>query len=96
MSKFTKGDWYFATGDCGWSGGDRLDFLPELNMEKYRVQRRLIGGAYTATYMKEVEPHLDMVMEKNIRAMRQQAGISVDADTYFSYFSSGKVSMYPL
>lgn len=90
MSKFSKGDWYCATGDYGWSGSDRLDFLPELLMEKYRSQRRLIGGAYTSTYMKEIEPHLNVVLERNLAAMRQQAGESVNADTYFSYFSSGQ------
>jgi hypothetical protein len=89
LSKFTKGDWYCATGDCGWSGDDQLDFLPELNMEKYRIQRRLIGGAYSASFMKEVEGNLDKILGRNIKAMTQRTGLGVNIDTFFDYFASG-------
>ncbi|CAO2648458.1 Nn.00g077250.m01.CDS01 [Neocucurbitaria sp. VM-36] len=87
-SKFTKGDWYSATGDCGWSGDDQLDFLSELNMEKYRFQRRLIGGAYTPGFVKEVEGHLDEILQKNVKIMARRAGMSVNVDSYFDWFSS--------
>lgn len=89
MSKFTKGDWYCGTGDCGWSGDDQLDLLPELNMEKYRFQRRLIGGAYSASFMKELESNLDMILERNIKVMAQRDGLRVNVDTFFDYFASG-------
>jgi len=88
-SKFRKGDWYIATSECGWSGPDELDFLSEQNMEKYRIQRRLVGPAYTAAYMKELEGSLDEVLEKNINIMHKRAGQSVDIDHYFNLFTSG-------
>ncbi|KAH7396370.1 cytochrome P450 [Pyrenochaeta sp. MPI-SDFR-AT-0127] len=92
-SKFTKGDWYSATDDCGWSGSDHLDLLPELNMEKYRFQRRLIGAAYTASFMKELESGLDDILEKNLMIMSQRAGMTVNIDTFFAYFASDCVQM---
>lgn len=88
-SKFMKGDWYSATDDCGWSGTDHLDLLPELNMEKYRFQRRLIGAAYTASFMRELEGNLDEILGKNIQIMKQRVGMNVNVDTFFSYFASG-------
>lgn len=94
LSKFTKADWYCATGDCGWSGDDQLDFLPELNMDKYKIQRRLIGGAYSATYMKDVEGNLDKILERNITSMAQRAGLSVNVDLFFDLFASGTPSAY--
>lgn len=94
MSKFTKAEWYCATGDCGWSGTDQLDFLPELNMEKYKIQRRLIGGAYSASFMKDVEYNLDKILERNITSMAHRSGLSVNIDLFFDYFASGTSSTY--
>jgi hypothetical protein len=88
-SKFTKGDWYIGTGDCGWLGDDQLDLLTELNMEKYRLQRRLVGGAYTPGFIRELEGNLDDILEKNVAIMSQRAGMSVDIDTFFDFFASG-------
>ncbi|KAH8711861.1 cytochrome P450 [Phaeosphaeriaceae sp. PMI808] len=92
-SKFTKGDWYSATDDFGWSGTDHLDLLPELNMEKYRFQRRLIGGAYTASFMKELEGKLDEILERNLKIMARNSGLIVNVDTFFAYFASDCVQM---
>lgn len=58
-------------------------------MEKYRTQRRLIGGAYSASFMKEVEGNLDTILGKNVMIMAQRAGLSVNVDTLFDYFASG-------
>jgi hypothetical protein len=59
-------------------------------MEKYRVQRRLIGPAYTADAMKDLEPNLDTILIKNIKLMRARAGQSVDVDIFFNMFASGE------
>jgi hypothetical protein len=75
-SKFSKGDWYEATSDCGWKGPDELDFLPEMNMEKYRIQRRVTGQAYTENAMKDVEVNMNSILEKNIGIMRGREGQS--------------------
>ena len=53
-------------------------------MEKYRIQRRLIGGAYTTGFMKEVEGNLDEILERNIMIMARRAGLSVNVDTFFT------------
>lgn len=89
-SKFTKAEYYCATGDCGWDGNDQLDMLPELDMEKYKLQRRIIGSAYSASFMQEVEPNLDRIMETNIKSMIDREGLSVNIDTFFNYWSSGE------
>ena len=91
-SKFRKGDWYQATGDCGWSGLDELDFLSELNMEKYRLQRRLIGPAYTENSMKDVESNMNTILEKNINIMRRREGRSENVDIFFNFFALGESS----
>ena len=61
-------------------------------MEKYRFQRRLIGGAYTPGFVKEVEGNLDKILEKNVKIMARRAGMSVNVDTYFDWFASGMCS----
>ncbi|KUJ24373.1 cytochrome P450 [Mollisia scopiformis] len=72
-SNFRKGDWYIGTSACGWSGDDNLDFLNEQNVEKYRTQRRAVGPAYSEASMKDLEPQIDEVLEKDISIMRQRA-----------------------
>ena len=89
-SRFRKGDWYIGASDAGWSGPDTLDFLPEQNMEKYRIQRRATGPAYTADSMKDLEDNLDKILEKNIKFMRSRPNQPVDVDIFFNYFASGK------
>ena len=63
-------------------------------MEKYRVQRRLTGPAYTADSMKDLEPNLDKILSKDIRIMRDRAGQSIDVDIFFNMFASGKFRLY--
>lgn len=75
--------------DCGWRGPDGLDLLTEQNMEKYRIQRRLMGPAYTADFMKDVEDKIDDVLIKDITFMHERAGQEVDLDLFFNRFASG-------
>lgn len=49
-------------------------------MEKYRIQRRAVGPAYSAEAMKDLEPSIDFIMEKNIEIMRKRAGKPIDID----------------
>jgi hypothetical protein len=79
-----------ATGDGGASGLDELDFLPETNMEKYRIQRRAVGPAYTAEAMKDYEANIDSILLKDIDIMHQRAGKSADMDLFLNCFASGK------
>ncbi|KAE8451021.1 hypothetical protein EG329_004693 [Mollisiaceae sp. DMI_Dod_QoI] len=89
----TKGDWYIGTSTCGWNGADNLDFLSEGNMEKYRTQRRAVGPAYAEAAMKDLEPQIDAILEKNVNNMRERAGQSVDLDLFFNMFASDCYSM---
>ncbi|KAK6445713.1 hypothetical protein FP744_10001962 [Trichoderma asperellum] len=90
-SKFPKGDWYIATGSAGWSDGDELDFLSELDMDKYRLQRRLVGPAYTDNFMRQIEGNLDNILERNIAIMIQRAGRIEDIDHVANFLASGMV-----
>lgn len=89
-SNFSKGEWYRATGDEGWTDPESLDFLAEKNMEKYRRQRRAIGPAYTEHAMREYEPRIDEAVQKDIDIMHQRAGESVDIDVFLNLFASGQ------
>lgn len=88
-SNFRKGDFYVATGECGWAGPDNLDFLGEQDIEKYRVQRRAVGPAYTEKSMYDVEDKIDTAIKKDINIMHKRAGQSVDLDIFFNMFASG-------
>jgi hypothetical protein len=61
-----------------------------MNIEKYRMQRRITGLAYTADFMKDLESNLDFILERNIEIMRDRTGQSVDIDIFFNYFASGQ------
>ena len=53
-SHFLKAPWYIGISDCGWKP-DNLNLLSEPNLEKYRLQRRLIGPVYTPDSIKDLE-----------------------------------------
>jgi len=59
-------------------------------MEKYRLQRRLVGPAYSVDSIKDLEPNLDKILEKNIDIMRERSGQPMDIDIFFNYFTSGE------
>ena len=61
-------------------------------MEKYRLQRRNLGPAYTADAVKDYEAMLDGILEKNIQIMRERSGTIYDLDTFLNFFTSGQYS----
>jgi hypothetical protein len=67
-----------------------LDFLNEQNVEKYRTQRRAVGPAYSEAAMKDLEPLIDAILEKDIGIMRERSGQPVDLDLFFNMIGSGK------
>ena len=73
-----------------FTDGYQLDFLPELNMEKYRVQRRVTGPAYTENSMRDLEGTLNTILEKNIDIMRGREGQSANVDIFFNFFALGE------
>ena len=60
-----------------------------MNMEKYRIQRRLTGQAYTEKAMKDVEGNLNAILEKDINIMRGRSGQSTNVDVFFNLFAMG-------
>lgn len=62
-------------------------------MEKYRIQRRATGPAYTENSMKDIEGNLDIILEKNINIMKRREGQSADIDIFFNFFALGKSSL---
>jgi hypothetical protein len=78
-NSYYKGEWYSAAGD---SGPDDFNLFVENNLEKYRTQRRAIGPAYSAESMKDLEPKIDFIFEKNFKFMRERAGKPIDIDIF--------------
>jgi hypothetical protein len=69
---------------------DGLDLLPEKNMDKYRLQRRLVGPTYASSSAKDYEMALDKTIIEDIGIMHEIAGKPEDVDLWFNYFALGK------
>ena len=67
--------------------------LSEQNLEKYWIQRRLTGPAYSPDFMRELDDKLEKILEMNVNIMHQRVEQSVDIDHYFNYLASGKHKM---
>ena len=63
---FAKAPWYRATGG---EDPDALDLLPEHNLEKYRLQRRLTGPVLTTQATKKHESLMDIVLRRYVGKM---------------------------
>lgn len=48
-----------------------------------------MGPAYTAEAMKDLEPNIDFVLEKNLKIMKERAGETVDIDIFCNMFVLG-------
>lgn len=58
-------------------------------MEKYRLQRRLLGPVYSAGQMKHYEAAIDKAIMDDTARMREVAGRDVDVDLWSNYFALG-------
>ena len=79
--------------DCGWRGPDVFNLLIEQDLEKYRIQRRLIGPALTADAIKPLERNIGDILVKDIAVMHARAGEEVDVDFFFNSLASGRVPL---
>jgi hypothetical protein len=68
---------------------DGLDLLPEKNMDKYRLQRRLLGPAYSFGQVKDYESGIDKTVTDNVATMRETAGKSECVNNWFNFFALG-------
>jgi len=64
--------------------------LIEENLNKYRLQRKLIGPAYTSTVMKQIESEIDGIILAQIKVMKERANRAVDIELLFTKFISGE------
>jgi hypothetical protein len=66
-----------------------LDLLPEKNLEKYRLQRRLVGPIYTTSSVKDYETALDSAVKEDVATMHEIAGNPENVDLWFNYLALG-------
>jgi hypothetical protein len=69
-----------------------LDLLGENNINKYRVQRRLIGPIYSANSMKDFEDLVHTILKKDIQKMHEMPKKVSDIDMLCSKLSLGESS----
>jgi hypothetical protein len=71
-----------------------LDLLSELDMHKYRLQRRQIGPIYAASSIAELDGPLDKILIKIMTSMRQAAGTAVDLDIWCHMLGLGNIPSF--
>ena len=57
---------------------DTLDFLAEMDMKRYRLQRRLIGTVYQTNSLKKFEHGVDDVITRTIAQLKSLHGAEID------------------
>ncbi len=70
-----------------------MNFLAEMDMDKYHLQRRLIGPTYSAQQVKEYEGLLDKAVQGNVSIMREIEGSPKNVDIWFNLFVGGTRSV---
>jgi cytochrome P450 len=93
-TKFAKGSWYQVC--AAPNTGDGLDLLTEMDMEKYRVQRRAIGPAYTLSGLEKHEGALDKYIDKYIAKTKSLRGAMVDLAEWTHIFALDALSWVSL
>jgi len=64
-------------------------------MEKYRLQRRIVGPAYSPNSVKDLEPLLDAQLSKHMTIMHEKSNKTVDINLWCSKISLGESSPQP-
>jgi hypothetical protein len=95
-TKFTKGAWYQAFAAPKRGTDEDLDLLTEINMEKYRMQRRAIGPAYSVAGMEKHEGLLDRYNETYITKIKSFNGKEVDLAEWMHIYALDALSWFTL
>jgi hypothetical protein len=92
-TKFTKGAWYHVC-EAPRKGtiDERLDLLTETDMEKYKMQRRAIGPAYSVAGMEKHEAALDRYIDTFIAKIKGLGGVNVDLAEWMHIYSLDALS----
>ncbi|KAJ4377723.1 hypothetical protein N0V83_000552 [Neocucurbitaria cava] len=79
-TRFVKGDWYQVTAapDKKQRQEMHLDLFTEMNMDRYRRQRRAIGPAYSIAGLEKHEALLDGYLEQYIARLKSLEGEKVE------------------
>ena len=62
-------------------------------MEKYRLQRRLMGPTYSSGQVKDYEAALDKAVSDDVAIMHEIAGKPESVDLWFNYFALGRLPL---
>jgi hypothetical protein len=96
-TKFTKGSWYqVAAAPKKGTEDERLDLLTETDMEKYKMQRRAIGPAYSVAGMEKHEGVLDQYITTFIAKIKCLEGKQVDLAEWMHIYSLDSLSWFVL
>jgi hypothetical protein len=96
-TKFTKGSWYHvASAPKKGTEDERLDLLTETDMEKYKMQRRAIGPAYSVAGMEKHEAALDQYITAFIAKIKSLDGKQVDLAEWMHIYSLDALSWFVL
>lgn len=90
-TNFKKGAWYRTTADPdAGNGPEVLNMLPEMNLDKLRVQKRLVGPIYSIQNVKRHESRVDAVIEKFITRMSGMREKPLDMYTWLELLCIGR------
>ncbi|KAH7171295.1 cytochrome P450 [Dactylonectria macrodidyma] len=89
-SGFEKSDFYLATAlskpRLNWKMDphfpDALDLLSERDVQRYRLQRRLIGPVYQTSNLAQYESAVDSVLERAIAKLKDLKGAEVELNEW--------------
>ncbi|KAL6412087.1 hypothetical protein AUP68_04469 [Ilyonectria robusta] len=89
-SGFEKSDFYLATAlskpELNWQLDphfpDVLDLLSERDIQRYRLQRRLIGPVYQTSNLIQYEAAIDSVLEHSIAKLKGLKGAEVELNEW--------------
>ncbi|KAK7420437.1 hypothetical protein QQZ08_010424 [Neonectria magnoliae] len=89
-SGFEKSDFYLATAlskpHLTWQMDprfpDSLDLLSERDIQRYRLQRRLIGPVYQTSNLLQYEAAIDSVLERAITKLKSLQGAEVELNEW--------------
>ncbi|PGH27909.1 hypothetical protein AJ80_00459 [Polytolypa hystricis UAMH7299] len=95
-SPFGKSDWYYAVasghGAIQWfplkrEAPDTLDLVSEMDMKRYRMQRRLVGPVYSAANLQKHEHLIEAVIERFVAKLKTLNGKEVDLTEWMHILS---------
>lgn len=95
-TRFTKGSWYQVCAAPKKGSEEGLDLLPETNIEKYRMQRRAIGPAYSIKGMEKHEGVLSTYLETFISRLQGFNGKELDLALWTHIYALDALSWFVL